>query len=127
MRSEKPKKLDQVHAVFTQQNQNETNPLTIFVALSSSKGEGNYLVAATYIKGQIVIAHECPAIQLKRSCWHTEVVLYIFQTIFSHQPEIASARTVFMSKKITMKRDWVQIPHSYIQGVNQNEHRKLLA
>ncbi|CAM3272831.1 MULTISPECIES: hypothetical protein [Paenibacillus] len=113
-----------VKAVFTQEGEQRT----IFVSLSASNGEGIYLVAATYIKGQIVIAHECPAIQLKRTCWHSDVVLDIYRTVFKQHSELQDARVVYLNKKVVMKKEWIQIPMPKTYGVDNNEHNiQLLA
>jgi hypothetical protein len=95
-----------IAAAFTKKGREDT----LLLSLPSSSGVGHYLVGVCIVENNIVIAHECPACIRKKACWHNDVALQAFLDKLWWRKELESYRVVYLTKKVTMSEDWVQIP-----------------
>lgn len=95
-----------ITATFTKKDRIDS----LFLSLPSSNGVGFYLVGVCIVEKSIVIAHECPACKVGRSCWHNEIALETFLAKLWWRKELADYKVVRLTRKITMSDDWVQIP-----------------
>jgi hypothetical protein len=95
-----------IHKVITAAWQ--VNKNSIVISCPSSRG-GNYLIGVTQKNGHLIVAHDCPAINVGKSCWHVKAALDAYCQ-WQWWQEIDSTKYQSVSKKIILSPDWEQIP-----------------
>jgi len=101
-----PKENQEIIAAFTKKDKEDV----LMLALPSTSGAGHYLVGVCILENQIVIAHECPARIRKKDCWHNDVAHRAFLEKYWWKKELSTYKVVYVTSKIIMAEDWVQIP-----------------
>jgi len=82
---------------------------TLYLALPSSSGKGEYLLGVSLTNDTIIIAHECPASKQRKHCWHEKVALDVFKQ-WLWWKDLSGNRVVCMNRRIALSPSWNQIP-----------------
>lgn len=93
----------------------------VILALPSSSGEGRYLTAAAFVKGKIVVGHDCPAAKVRKTCWHTAAAVNALKNFYFYKSELDDAEVISIYRKVTMSEEWRQIQIPEKIGVRTHE------
>jgi hypothetical protein len=106
----------------------EGSDQTLYLALPSSSGKGEYLIGVSLLQNDtIIIAHDCPASKQRKNCWHEKVALDVFKQ-WLWWNDLSGNKVVCINRKIALSPAWNQIPiPGQVISFDQREEEKTRA